>query len=468
MDVPDALIQLDALGPDGPYRTSARTLLTDVSGVPVAEMSMPPRLYVQRSVARSHRAPVPPPDERAAMLITAGRIFATQEVGSLSAAEYEHLVSRLSGLPIGAVRLATAAIAGAAAGAYRTAHAARPRGAAASWDDPLTRGGCAVWTRRGDVLAVHAAGNHPGVHALWLEALALGYRVLVRPSRREPVTPHRLVTALREAGFRADQVMFLPTDHATAGDLVGGADLALVYGGDDVVARYRGNSTVLAQGPGRSKIVLGGVGSRSHLDTITESVSWGGGTSCVNATAVFAAVGPAELAALGDEIAGQLASLPSLPPENEKAMLPVQCLETAQAIERFVLRQARGATAVLGREGIVEDLGDGSAVLRPAVFLVDRPDAPQTRIEMPFPCVWVAPWSPASHASLADPIAPLRDTLVLTAIDCSDALVQMMLDEPTISNVYAGAHPTSWFEAGLPHDGYLGEFLMRTKALIHG
>jgi acyl-CoA reductase-like NAD-dependent aldehyde dehydrogenase len=457
----DSLVRLDALGPDGAYGTTARTLLTDVSGAPVAEMSLPPRLYIQRSLTRLRGAPDTGPDDRAAMLIRAGRIFATQEINGLSAPEYEQLVCRVSGLPIATVRTATAAIASAAAGAYSTAHAARPHGAAAGWTDPLTRRGCAVWTRRADVLAVHAAGNHPAVHALWLEALALGYRVVVRPSRREPFTPHRLVTALREAGFRADQVIFLPTDHGTAEEIVRGADLALVYGGDDVVARYRGDNTVLTQGPGRSKIAVDGAGWRVHLDTITQSVSWGGGTSCVNTTAVFAA----DPASVADAIAEGLASLPSLPPDSEKAMLPVQPLTAARAIEKFVLRQAAGTTPHLGGAGIAEDLGDGSAVLRPAVFRVDHPDAPQTKVELPFPCVWVAPWSPAGQRS---PVKPLRHTLVLAAIDCSDDLVEQMLAEPTIGNVYAGGHPTSWFEAGLPHDGYLGEFLMRTKTLIRG
>ena len=263
------------------------------------------------------------------------------------------------------------------------------------WADPLARGGSAVWARRGDVLTVHAAGNHPGVHALWLEAVALGYRVAVRPSAREPFTPHRLVTALRDAGFGPDQVMFLPTGHSVAGDLIQGADLSVVYGGDAVVAKHGGAGNILAQGPGRSKILLAGQSCSSHLDTVVESVVCGGGTGCVNATAVFVESDPAQAA---EAIAERLAVLPSLPPEDDKAVLPVHATDSARAIERYLLRQAAGATAHLGGDGIAEELGDNSAVLRPAVFRVDRPDAPQTGLELPFPCVWVAPWSPAETA----------------------------------------------------------------------
>ncbi len=94
-----------------------------------------------------------------------------------------------------------------------------PTGATADWREQRGGGG-AVWARRGEVFAVLASGNAPGVHAEWPQALALGYRVAVRPSRREPFTGHRLVHALRQSGFRDDDAVFLPTDYAGADELV--------------------------------------------------------------------------------------------------------------------------------------------------------------------------------------------------------------------------------------------------------
>jgi hypothetical protein len=55
---------------------------------------------------------------------------------------------------------------------------------------------------------------------------------------------------------------------------------------------------------------------------------------------------------------------------------------------------------------------------------------------------------------------------VLTAITHDTRLVDALVTEPTISNVYVGDHPTYWMEPGIPHDGYLADFLMRTKAVI--
>ena len=454
----DELLILDALGPRGSYRARNRMTIADLAGVPVAELSIVPRLFVSRALTALHRAPDRPVEQRLAQLSAAGRNLLEDEILGLSLQRYEHLVSRVSGVPITVVRSATAAIGAAAIAAGSSASQARPIGAVDEWRHPETKHGSALWCRRGSVFAVHAAGNHPGPHGLWLEALALGYRVALRPSRREPFTPHRLVTALRLAGFRDDEVVLLPTDHDGADEMLRGADLGMVYGGDDVVRKYSANPSVLPQGPGRSKLLLtADVDWREHLDTIVDSISHQGGVACVNATAVFVEGDPAPLA---QAIAERLKTIPTLPPEDDRAVLPVQPVESARAVERYLQTSAADATAWLGGDGIVDELGDGSAALRPAVYQLSRPDARQAGIELPFPCVWVAPWSPEAG------VAPLRNTLVLTAITGNESLIDALMAEPTISNVYLGDHPTYWMRPGVPHDSYLGEFLMRTKTVI--
>jgi acyl-CoA reductase-like NAD-dependent aldehyde dehydrogenase len=449
---------LDALGPAGAYHARERQTITDVAGNPLAELSLVPPLFVNRAMAALHKAPTMPVDERLAALAHAGEAHATGTVDGESAAEHQFLVSRVSGMPISVVRKAGAAIARSAAEAHRSVQAARPTGAVNHWRDPLTRTGAAVWTRRGDVFAVHAPGNHPGVHGLWLEALALGYRVALRPSRRDPFTPHRLITALRSAGFGDDQVVLLPTDYQAADAILRGADLAMAYGGEDVMRKYAGQSKVLPQGPGRSKILLtADVDWREHLDVIVASISHEAGRGCVNTTAVFVEGDPTPVA---QALAERLGALPSLPPEDEHAVLPVHPVEEARKLERYLLAQAAGTKPWLGGDGVFDELGDGSAALRPAVHQLDRPGAAQAGIELSFPCVWVAPWTRSAG------LDPFKETLVLTAITHDTDLVDDLVAEPTISNVYVGDHPTYWIEPGVPHDGYLADFLMRTKGVI--
>ncbi|WEH39143.1 aldehyde dehydrogenase family protein [Streptomyces sp. AM 2-1-1] len=451
-------VVLEALGHNGPYRARNRLAVTDVRGAPAAELSLVPSLFVNRTLAALRTATPLPPDERAAALRRAAHLFAHETVAGRTVEEYEHDVSRVGGIPVHVVRIATRSIATRLAAAWESARAAAPQGAADDWRDPRTRAGRGVWTRRGGVFAVNAAGNHPGTHSLWPEALALGYRVAVRPSRREPFTPHRLITALRAAGFDDDHVALLPTDHERADDLLRGADLGMVYGGEDVVRRYAADRTVLTQGPGRSKILLtGDTDWRDHLDTIVDSVAHHGGTGCVNTTAVYVEGDPEPLC---EALAERLGALPAVPPDDDKAVLPVQPVATARAIAAHLARRAEGTRAWLGADAVVAELGDGSAALRPAVHQVGRPDAPQTGVELPFPCVWVAPWTPEAGTAV------LRDSLVLTVLTRQEELIDRLLDEPTISNVYVGDVPTYRIAPGLPHDGFLGEFLMRSKAVI--
>lgn len=65
-----------------------------------------------------------------------------------------------------------------------------------------------------------------------------------------------------------------------------------------------------------------------------------------------------------------------------------------------------------------------------------------------------------------DGIAPLHDTLVLSPLTHDDVLLDALLAEPTIANLYIGDHPTCWMAPGVPHDSYLSDFLMRSKAVI--
>jgi acyl-CoA reductase-like NAD-dependent aldehyde dehydrogenase len=424
----------------------------------MAELSLVPKLYVSRAMAALRKATTLPLEARLSALKRAGELFATGTVAGMTAAEYASAVCRMSGTPLANVRVAIHGIRESATEAYRSVQAARPLGAVNNWRDAYARTGTAVWIRRGEVFAVHAAGNHPGVHALWLEALALGYQVAVRPSRREPLTPYRLITALRESGFGDDHVVLLPTDYDAADEILREADLSMVYGGQEVIDKYAADPTVLPNGPGRTKILITADADwREHLDVIVDSVSHHGGVGCINTTAVFAEGDPGPLAAA---LAERLAAIPSLPPEDEKAILPVHSVETAKTFEQYLLAKAAGTKAWLGGEGVADDLGDGSAALRPAVHQLDSPHAEQARIELSFPCVWVAPWTREAG------IAVLKDSLVLTAITEDEQLLDELLAEPSIKNLYIGDHPTHWMAPGIPHDAYLGEFLMRTKAVI--
>jgi hypothetical protein len=65
-----------------------------------------------------------------------------------------------------------------------------------------------------------------------------------------------------------------------------------------------------------------------------------------------------------------------------------------------------------------------------------------------------------------EPLEPLRRSLVLTAITGDEDLIDELLGEPTITNVYCGRHPTCYGAPPIPHDGFLADVLMRNKGFI--
>jgi acyl-CoA reductase-like NAD-dependent aldehyde dehydrogenase len=452
-----SLIALDALGPSGEYRTRKTELVSDTRGEPVAELSVVPRLFVSRSIAAQRKLRPLPLAEREVALRRAAELFRTSSIAGLDFDGYVEVTCRVTGLPMTVARAGANVVAESVATTFDAVGPARPVGAELDWRD-VERGGGAVWARRGEVLAVHAPGNAPGVHGQWPQALALGYRVAIRPSRREPFTAHRLAICLREAGFRNGDALFLPTDHADADELVRAADLALVYGGQDVADRFGGDPKVLVNGPGRTKILITAECDwRDHLDVIVESIAGLGGMACVNTTAVLHEGGPEPLARA---IAERLSALAPLSNLDERATLPTRPIADALALAEHLAHRAAGTEAVLGADQVVADLGDGYAALRPAVHLLRQLDVNMINVELPFPCVWVTPWS------RDDGLTPLRNSLVITAFTTDEALIDDLLAEPTVTNVYTGGHPTQTAAPHIPHEGWLADFLMRNKGFL--
>jgi acyl-CoA reductase-like NAD-dependent aldehyde dehydrogenase len=456
----DDLMSLDALGPDGIYSTRARQVVCDTAGTPVAEMSLVPPLFVARSVAAQRKAKPLPRADREQCIRRAGELFVSESLAGLAFDSYVELTCRVSGLPMTATKAGALAVADGLRRAIAGVRPAQPAGAKTDWRD-VSAGGGAVWARRGEVLAVHAPGNAPGVHGLWPQALAVGYRVTVRPSRRDPFTAQRVVLALRQSGFREVDVLFLPTDYRGADELVHCADLAMVYGGQDVVDKYAKDQTVLCNGPGRTKIVITADRDwRDYLDVIVDSVADLGGMACVNTTAVLVEGDPEPLARA---ICQRLSAIEPLPNTDIRAQLPTLPVEKARALAEFVTDRAAGAAIpLLGGDQMVAEVGAGYAALRPAVHLLCSAHTAILNTELAFPCVWVAPWS------RADGLEPLRKSLVVNAITGDDSLIDDLLAESTIATVYNGNVATHYGGPHIPHDGFLADFLMRNKGFLRG
>ncbi|MYY05517.1 aldehyde dehydrogenase family protein [Streptomyces sp. SID4913] len=441
-------IPLIRQGEESPSRETRA--LRAVTGAPLATVHEAPALLTRLTVKRMRAtAGAPSARESAAVLAEAGRRFAKDTLAGLGPEEYAEAQALASGVPVRAARHTLVRLEQDAAVLGDVVARQRPADAGDS--------GRSRWSRRGRVLGVVAPSNHPGTHIAWLQALALGYSVAVRPGARDPFTPQRLVHALLDAGLEPGRISLLAGPHAAADSLTEAADLGLVYGGESTVARLRGNDRVLVRGPGRSKILVDGPVDDALLDHLVAETAGDGGVRCTNTTAVLTS---GDHRALAEALAGRLAALPVLPVTHADAALPVRPAAEAHALRAAVAKAAGGAPDLAGRHYGAETTpvvdGEGAA-LRPAVVAVDRPDHPALAAEFPFPCVWVAPWRPG------DGIAPLAGSLALTLLTEDARLVDAALDDPTIRTVVHGRVPGWWRDPYLPHDGYIGQFLNEVR-----
>ncbi|PXA77080.1 aldehyde dehydrogenase family protein [Auritidibacter sp. NML100628] len=439
----------------GKRDTQAQQPIFGVDGTVLATTSQAPALLIAQAIAAQARAEQRPAGTNQSRFNAAADAFSNSTLGGITFEEHCRLVSAVSGHGPEVTRTATTAVARAIAQAPERADQARPRGSATDWTDVLAGAGSGVWARRGSTLGVVLAGNSPTIQNGWLQALALGYQVAVRPSRREPFTAYRTVLALRAAGFSETEAVYLPGNHDTGAEILRRCDLGFVYGGDDIVARYDSTPTVKVHGPGRTKTLVTAASNNAHaLAQVADSVSALSGTGCINTSAVYV---EGDHQAFAADLANELTARARRRALHDDHLGPRVPETTATIIAQHLERMAQRATPVIPLCEAISPHPEGGAVLGPAVFTVESADDQTLATELPFPCVVVAPWT------RQDGHRPLRNSLIVNAIADDEELISALIADSTVRNVYTNTATIA--STGLmPHEDYVGTFLMRNKA----
>ena len=161
--------------------------------------------------------------------------------------------------------------------------------------------------------------NSPGVHSLWIPAVALKTPIALKPGREEPWTPLRIIESLAAAGFPREAFGFYPTDHGGAGTLLQAVDRSMLFGDASTTKAWAHDPRVELHGPGYSKVILGDDAAgewEKYLDLIVDSISANGGRSCINASAVWT---PKNADAIAEALAKKLATVQALPADDPNA-----------------------------------------------------------------------------------------------------------------------------------------------------
>ena len=110
---------------------------------------------------------------------------------------------------------------------------------------------------RAQALGIVLPSNSPGVHGLWVPAIALKMPLVLRPGSAEPWTPYRIIQALMKAGVPGDAFNYFPSDHAGAGEIVRQCGRSMFFGDVGAVGAFAGDPRIELHGPGYSKVVFG-------------------------------------------------------------------------------------------------------------------------------------------------------------------------------------------------------------------
>ena len=305
--------------------------------------------------------------------------------------------------------------------------------------------------------------NSPGVHALWLPAIALKMPLALKPGQRKPWTPLRIVESLRAAGFPSAALGFYPSGHDGAGVILRKCGAAMMFGRSASVRPWQGNSRIEIHGPGYSKVLFGADKAdawRDYLELLVTSVSSNGGRSCINA---WSTCTPAQGREIAAALAERLADIRPRPRDDAAALLaafpdPAIARGIDAAIERALAQGgAEDVSARFrGQKRLVEF--EGGTYLLPTVVYCEDPENPLANQEYLFPFVSV----------LDVPIAELTDTLgpslVVTALTDDPRLERNLLGRAEIGRLNLGPVPTSVLQWDQPHEGNIFTHLYQQRA----
>lgn len=322
------------------------------------------------------------------------------------------------------------------------------------------------FTPRASALGVVLPSNSPGVHSLWVPAIALKTALVLKPGSAEPWTPYRLIQAFVGAGVPPDAFGYYPADHAGAAEILRSCGRGMVFGDASTTSAWAGDPRVEVHGPGYSKVVLGPDASRDfqpYLDVVAASIAENSGRSCVNASGVWVT---SNARAIAHELAARLALIRPRPADDPDAQLaPFTDPGVAERISALIdagLAEA-GAEDVTARyrSGPRLVAFEGSTYLLPTIVLCASPAHPLANREFLFPFASVVPVAPDD---LPDCLGP---SLAVTAITEDEGLVRRLLDSPLVHRLNLGPIPTPHVTFDQPHEGNLFEHLYARRALQH-
>jgi len=330
---------------------------------------------------------------------------------------------------------------------------------------PTGRGGAGTLSfyREGRIFGAVLPSNSPGVHGLWIPAIALKAPVVLKPGREEPWTPLRIIEALAAEGIPREAFGFYPTDHAGAGELLRHVDRSMLFGDTATTAPWRSDPRVEIHGPGFSKVILGDDAAddwERYLDVMEGSIAANGGRSCINASAIWT---PRNGSKIAEALAVRLSKVQALPADNPKATIAAFANATmAEKISAMIDHELRvpGAVdvteAMRGSPRLVKQ-GRVAFLLPTIIKCTDREHLLANR-------EFLFPFASVIECPIAEIPSAIGKSLVVSAITKDQAFIRSLMASANVDRLNIGPIPTYQLSWDQPHEGNLFEHLYRQRA----
>jgi acyl-CoA reductase-like NAD-dependent aldehyde dehydrogenase len=310
--------------------------------------------------------------------------------------------------------------------------------------------------------------NSPGVHSLWIPAVALKTPIVLKPGREEPWTPLRVIEALSAAGLPREAFGFYPTDHPGTDEMLRHVDRAMLFGEASTTGAWVDDPRVEIHGPGFSKVLLGDDVAdewEQHVELIVSSIAANGGRSCINASGVWT---PRHGRRLAEALGGRLATVEALPADDPRAEIAALAdPKVAEAIDATIeaglrepgaidlTRAARGSPRLVRRGRV--------AYLLPTIVWCEPRGGepaghPLANREFLFPYAGVI------ECPTHEMPERIGRTLVVTAITRDQGFIRRLMASRNVDRLNIGPIPTWQISWDQPHEGNLFEHLYRQRA----
>ena len=319
---------------------------------------------------------------------------------------------------------------------------------------------------RAKALGVVLPSNSPGVHGLWIPAIAMKMPLVLRPGSAEPWTPLRILQALMKAGVPGAALNYFPSDHAGAGEIVRRCGRSMFFGDVAAVGAFAGDPRIELHGPGYSKVIFGADTASSWsgaLDVAVKSIAENGGRSCVNASGVWT---PGHGREIADALAQRLAAIVPRAADDPAA-------EIAPFVDPRVARHINSQIDAGLAEPGAEDMTarhrsgprlverDGSTYLLPTVIHCTSSAHPLANREFLFPYAAVVDVTAEELQSMPDCLGPTLSATVLTR---DQVLIDRLLQSDLIGRLNLGPIQTNTIAWDQPHEGNLFDHLYSRRA----